>query len=184
MSSILRAAQRELNRHSWGHFVDNPPSIAQGGKGVVVRGCPACSKVINTTNGFVEHLANDVLPRILETAFSTATKFVFCRECNAVVEYEKSLLEADGRTGMEIVCTKCHSVICTFLDSKPAEAVESEPENAPSACPKCGMPLPCGVNGFDVIDALRCPNCAMRWSCAACSRSSQDDVKFQSRAIP
>jgi hypothetical protein len=36
MSSILKAAQRELNRHSWGHFVDNPPSIAQGDKGVVV----------------------------------------------------------------------------------------------------------------------------------------------------
>ena len=26
-------------------------------------------------------------------------------------------------------------------------------------CPKCGMPLPCDLSGFDVIDALRCPNC-------------------------
>jgi hypothetical protein len=74
--SILKAAQRELSRHSWEHFVDNPPSIAQGGNGVVVPGCPACSKTINTTNGFIEHLANDVLPGILETAVSTATKFV------------------------------------------------------------------------------------------------------------
>jgi hypothetical protein len=72
MSSIFRAAQRELNRHSMGHFVDNPPSIAQGGTGVVVSGCEACGKVIYTRNGFVEHLANDVLPRILETAFATA----------------------------------------------------------------------------------------------------------------
>ena len=159
MPSILRAAQRELNRHSWGHFVDNPPSIAQGGSGVVVSGCEACGKVIYTRNGFVEHLANDVLPRILETAFSTATKFVYCRECKAVVEYEKSVLESAGRTGLEIVCTRCHLVICTFHDTKPIEsAVTAEPEKQ-SACPKCGMPLPCDVKGFDVIDALRCPNC-------------------------
>jgi hypothetical protein len=57
MSSIVATAQRELKCHSWEHFVDNPPSIAQGGKGVVVPGCPACKKVINTTNGFIEHLA-------------------------------------------------------------------------------------------------------------------------------
>jgi hypothetical protein len=157
MSSILKAAQRELHRHSWGHFVDNPRSIAQGGKGVVVSGCPACNKVIYTTNGFVEHLANDVLPRILETAFSTATKFAYCLECKAVVEYEKSPLESEGRTGLEIVCSKCHSPICTFHDTKPA--VESEPQKAPSTCPKCGMPLPCGTDSFDVIDALRCPEC-------------------------
>src|SRR5260370_39241917 len=80
MSSILRAAQRELKRHSMRHFVDNSPSIAQGGSGVVVSGCEACGKVIYTRNGFVEHLANDVLPRILETAFSMATKFVYCRD--------------------------------------------------------------------------------------------------------
>jgi hypothetical protein len=94
--SIRKAAQRELSRHSWEHFVDNPPSIAQGGRGVVVPGCPACNKVINTTNGFMEHLANDVLPGILETAFATATKFVYCRECEAAVEYEKSVLEPRG----------------------------------------------------------------------------------------
>src|SRR6266851_3798586 len=136
MSSILQAAQRELKRHSWEHFVDNPPSIAQGGKGVVVPGCPACNKAINTMNGFVEHLANDVLPRILETALTTPTKFAHCRDCKGVVAYEKSLLESDGRTGLEIVCTRCHSPICIFHDSKPAEAVESEPERTPSACPK------------------------------------------------
>jgi len=133
MSSILRAAQRELKRHSMGHFVDNSPSIAQGGSGVVVSGCEACGKVIYTRNGFVEHLANDVLPRILETAFSMATKFVYCRDCKAVVEYEKSVLEAEGRTGLEIVCARCHSVICTFHDSKPTEAVESKPEKPPSS---------------------------------------------------
>ena len=127
--SILKAAQRELSRHSWEHFVDNPPSIAQGGKGVVVPGCPACNKTINTTNGFIEHLANDVLPGILETALSTATKFVYCRNCEEVVPYEKSVLESDGRTGLEIVCVNCHFVICTFHDSKPAEAAEPEKQS-------------------------------------------------------
>src|SRR5882762_12033976 len=90
---------------------------------------------------------------------SILQKFVYCRECKAVTEYEKSLLESDGRTGLEIVCKKCHSPVCTFMDSKPAEAVESKPEKPLSACPKCGMPLPCGIESFDVVDALRCPNC-------------------------
>ncbi len=70
--SILQAAQRELKRHSWEHFVDDPPSIAQGGKGVVVLGCPACKKVISTSNGFIEHLANDVLPEIQNPAVNIA----------------------------------------------------------------------------------------------------------------
>jgi hypothetical protein len=73
--SILQTAQRELNRHSWEHFVDNPPSIAQGGRGVVVPGCRACKKVINTSNGFVEHLVNDVLPGILEAAHQSRVMF-------------------------------------------------------------------------------------------------------------
>ena len=60
------AAQQELRRHTLETFVDEPPSIAQGGKGVVVPGCPTCGKRINTVNQFVEHLAEDVLPKILE----------------------------------------------------------------------------------------------------------------------
>jgi len=46
-----------------------------------------------------------------------------------------------------------------FYGQQPAEAVESKPEKPLSACPKCGMPLPCGIESFDVVDALRCPNC-------------------------
>jgi hypothetical protein len=38
-TSILQAAQNELKRHNWDTFVENPPSIAQEGKGVVVPGC-------------------------------------------------------------------------------------------------------------------------------------------------
>jgi hypothetical protein len=65
MSSIVATAQRELKRHHWEHFVDNPPSIAQGGTGVVVPGCPACKVRINTMPQFLDHLANDVLPKII-----------------------------------------------------------------------------------------------------------------------
>jgi hypothetical protein len=48
------------------YFIDEPPSIAEGGKGVVVPGCPACKKRINTTSQFLDHLANDAMPALLD----------------------------------------------------------------------------------------------------------------------
>ncbi len=141
MSSILQVAQAELPKHNLDTFTDKL-------HGVVTPGCPHCRKTFYTISQFAEHLANDVLPGIMETAFATATKFVYCDNCKTVVEYEKSALEADGRTGLEIVCKKCHSVVCTFHDTKPIEpAVTADPETQ-SACPKCGMPLPCGIDSF------------------------------------
>jgi hypothetical protein len=41
---ILQAAKSELLKHSLGTFVDDPPSIAEGGKGVVVSGSPLAQK--------------------------------------------------------------------------------------------------------------------------------------------
>jgi len=35
-SVLLSAIQKEIQRHDLSYFVDNPPSVAQGGKGVVV----------------------------------------------------------------------------------------------------------------------------------------------------
>jgi len=32
-SELLRAIQQEIQRHDFSHFVENPPSVAQGGKG-------------------------------------------------------------------------------------------------------------------------------------------------------
>ena len=55
-----------VDRHDFSHFVENPPSIAQGGKGVVVPGCPACKKRINTMNQFLDHLAEDAMPALIE----------------------------------------------------------------------------------------------------------------------
>jgi hypothetical protein len=32
--------QEEIHKHDFSHFIDEPPSVAQGGKGVVVPGLP------------------------------------------------------------------------------------------------------------------------------------------------
>ena len=65
-AKILLTVKAEFLRHHWDFFVENPPSVAEGGKGVVVPGCPRCRKRLNTQHQFMEHLANDVLPSILD----------------------------------------------------------------------------------------------------------------------
>lgn len=61
-SALLAVLQQEIRRHDFSHFVDEPPSVAQGGHGVVVSGCPTCRNRINTTPQFPDHLADNVLP--------------------------------------------------------------------------------------------------------------------------
>jgi hypothetical protein len=65
-SELLRALQQEILRHDFSYFVHEPPSIAQGGKGVVVPGSPACKKRINTMNQFLHHLTEDAMPPLIE----------------------------------------------------------------------------------------------------------------------
>jgi hypothetical protein len=65
-SILLAAIQKEIQRHDLSYFVDSPPSVAQGGKGVVVSGCPTCRKRINTVIQFLDHLANDVMPALID----------------------------------------------------------------------------------------------------------------------
>jgi predicted methyltransferase len=69
---ILRAAKTEIMRHRWDTFVDDPPSIAQGGKGVIVSGCPTCKKRFGTNTQYLDHLADDVMPVVLRAAFKIA----------------------------------------------------------------------------------------------------------------
>jgi len=69
---ILSAAKAELDRHTLSTFVDEPPSVAEGGSGVVVTGCPHCRKRFQTINQLMYHLADDVLPKILRSAFDIA----------------------------------------------------------------------------------------------------------------
>jgi hypothetical protein len=63
----------ELRRHSWDNFVDDPPAIAQGGKGVGVAGCPACRERLYTVSQFVEHLAKDVIPKVIRRQASSSS---------------------------------------------------------------------------------------------------------------
>jgi hypothetical protein len=69
-AKILRAAQTELQRHTWGTFVDERLTIALGGQGIVTPGCEACRKPINTNGQYLRHLAEDVPAGILEHALN------------------------------------------------------------------------------------------------------------------
>jgi hypothetical protein len=66
---ILVDAKAELERHVWGTFVEGKASVALGGTGIVVSGCEACRKRFGTNSQYLRHLAEDVLPGILENAF-------------------------------------------------------------------------------------------------------------------
>jgi hypothetical protein len=71
---ILADAKQELGRHSLETFVDSPPSVAQGGQGVVITGRPACRKQFGTVAQLMQHLADDVLPVILRKSFKIAAE--------------------------------------------------------------------------------------------------------------
>jgi hypothetical protein len=64
-SELLRAIQQEIQRHDFSHFVENPPAVAQGERGVVVAGCPASKKRIDTISQFLDHLRNDAMPELI-----------------------------------------------------------------------------------------------------------------------
>jgi hypothetical protein len=61
---LLLIVQAELRKHDFDCFVDQRPSVANGGKGVVVPGCPYCKKQFYTMVQFMRHLTEDVLPQL------------------------------------------------------------------------------------------------------------------------
>jgi hypothetical protein len=65
-SELFAALRIELHRHDFSTFVDEPPSVARGGRGGVVPGCPMCEKRIGTLPQFLDHLTDDVLPALLD----------------------------------------------------------------------------------------------------------------------
>ena len=71
---LLAAIQKEIQRHDLSYFVDEPPSVAEGGRGVVVAGCPTCRKRINTMTRFLDHLANDVMPELINQLATVANQ--------------------------------------------------------------------------------------------------------------
>jgi len=66
--TIISAVQAELQRHTFDTFMDEPPSIVRGGKGVVISGCPACKKPLQSVAQFMHHLLQDVLPATIRKA--------------------------------------------------------------------------------------------------------------------
>jgi hypothetical protein len=69
---ILAEAKAELQRYVWGTYIDKGVSMALGGDGITTPGCEACRKRINTNSQYLRHLADDVLPVILQKSFETA----------------------------------------------------------------------------------------------------------------
>jgi hypothetical protein len=65
-SALLAAIQREIHNHDLTHFVDDPPSIVQGGRGGVITGCSRCRKQFGTVSEFIDHLTHDVLPPLID----------------------------------------------------------------------------------------------------------------------
>jgi len=64
-SVLLRELHKEIRRHDLSTFVEDPPSVAQGGKGVIVPGCPCCKEKIRHNRTVLDHLTNDVLPTVI-----------------------------------------------------------------------------------------------------------------------
>ena len=65
-SELIVALQKEILRHEFSTFVDEPPASSKGGKGVVIAGCSTCHKRANTINEFLEHIAHDAIPPLIE----------------------------------------------------------------------------------------------------------------------
>lgn len=65
-SDLLHALQIEIRRHTFDTFVDGPPSVAQGGKGIVTPGCVYCRKRIFTIQAYTDHICDEVIPALLD----------------------------------------------------------------------------------------------------------------------
>jgi hypothetical protein len=66
--TIIAIIQAEMRRHKFDTYVDEPPSVAHGGKGVVVPGCSICRVRLNTAGQFVDHLSEAVVRAVHEVA--------------------------------------------------------------------------------------------------------------------
>jgi hypothetical protein len=73
-SELLNAIQKEIRRHHFDTFMDEPPSIAQGGHGVMTPGCKTCRKNLFTTPEFIDHICNDALPKLIEKLSSQSSQ--------------------------------------------------------------------------------------------------------------
>jgi len=56
----LEVVRSEFQKHRFGTFMDEPLSVAQGGKGVVVPGCSVCQVRMETVEQFMRHVLTKV----------------------------------------------------------------------------------------------------------------------------
>jgi len=64
--TIIAIIQTEMRQHKFDTYVEDPPSIAQGGRGVAVPGCSICKVRLSTVDQFVDHLTKSVVLAINE----------------------------------------------------------------------------------------------------------------------
>ena len=57
---LIAALQCELDRHPWDYFQE-----PVDGRHVTVPGCPHCKVRLDNQNQFLDHLAHDVVPRVI-----------------------------------------------------------------------------------------------------------------------
>lgn len=48
-SELLSVLQEEIRRHDFSYFIDEPPGVARGGRGVCVPGCSSWSNMASAT---------------------------------------------------------------------------------------------------------------------------------------
>lgn len=65
-SQLLSLLQQEVRRHDFATFIDEPPAMAHGGRGVCVPGCSICRKPLQSVTQFIEQLTYDVLPKVID----------------------------------------------------------------------------------------------------------------------
>jgi hypothetical protein len=66
--TIIAIIHAEMRRHKFDTYVEDPPSMTQGGRGVVVPGCSICKVRLSTIGQFVDHLTESVVRAVHEVA--------------------------------------------------------------------------------------------------------------------
>jgi hypothetical protein len=96
-SQLLAALKAEIQRHDFSHFVDEPPSVAQGDNSVVIVGGPNCRKKFGTVPQFLDHLTHDVLPSVLDRLSRPATRVAIREESQHSGRHMKNVLDSESR---------------------------------------------------------------------------------------
>jgi len=62
---IIAALRRDLQIHTFDTFLEQASDET---KGIIVSGCPACKKRLQSLNQFMSHLFDDVIPATVRRA--------------------------------------------------------------------------------------------------------------------